>query len=80
MIDFDKEEFLTRLDARLLTMASMLAYHEKFLIAYINPKEKSKTYEQVIDDAVKHFGKQLSNHDKEIKDYFDKLRDNYKNE
>ena len=80
MIDFDKEEFLSRLDIRLLTMASMLAYHEKWLINNYLPNEKAKVYHKDIDKALETFNNYLKDTDKNIQEHFDKFREKYKND
>jgi hypothetical protein len=78
MIDFDKEEFLSRLDIRLQTMASMLAYHEKWLIDTVLPSEKARVYNKDIDKAIKMYFDNLSDFDNKLKKHFEKLKENYK--
>ena len=78
MIDFDKEEFLSRLDIRLQTMASMLAYHEKWLINTVLPSEKARVYDKNADKAIKMYFDNLSDYDNKIKKHFEELREKYK--
>lgn len=84
MIDFDKEEFLSRLDLRINTIANMLGYQEKWIVNMfesLGAKHSQVKYLQDnIDNAVKTFNSHINNHDKEIKEYFDKLREKYKND
>jgi hypothetical protein len=80
MIDFDKEEFLSRLDIRLQTMASMLSYHEKWLVSNYLPNEKAKVYHKDIDKALETFNTYLKDADKKIQGHFEELREKYKNE
>lgn len=80
MIDFDKEEFLARLDLRINTMANMLAYHETYLTKLVVRKEQHTTYTKTIYKSVEYFENCLKEYDKKIQDYFDKLRESYKNE
>lgn len=78
MIDFDKEEFLARLDIRLATMASMLGYHEKWFINEFLPFEKAKIHHKNIDKAIGTFNTYLQDTDKKMQEHFDKLREKYK--
>ena len=80
MTDFDKEEFLIRIDIRLQTMASMLAYHEKWLINTVLPSEKARVYNKDIDKAIKMYFDNLSDYDNKIKKHFEELKENYKND
>jgi hemerythrin len=84
MIDFDKEEFLARLDLRIFTIANMLGYHESWIVSMFeglgSKHSQVKNMRESIDNAVKTFTNHIGNHDKEIKEYFDKLREKYKND
>lgn len=80
MIDFDKEEFLARLDIRLATMAHMLGYHEKWFINEFLPFEKAKIHQKNVDKALETFNTYLQDTDKKMREYFDKLREEYNND
>ena len=84
MIDFDKEEFLSRLDLRICTIANMLCYHEKWIANMFEglgaKHSQVKNLQDNIDNAVKTFTNHIGNHDKEIKEYFEELREKYKND
>lgn len=80
MIDFEKEEFLSRLDVRLQTMASMLSYHEKWLINTVLPSEKARVYNKDIDKAIKMYFDSLSDYDSRIIKHFEELKETYKND
>lgn len=79
MIDFDKEEFLARLDIKLMTLANILAHHEEYLIKLVVSKEKCLTYTKTIYKSVEYFENCLKEYDKKTQEYFDKLREKYKN-
>ena len=55
----------------------------QFIVYVVNEYIKnSKSFEDFNngDNIIKTFNNYIDNHDKEIKEYFDKLRNNYKNE
>ena len=46
MIDFDKEEFLQRLDIRIATISALLCTHEKYLCRDV-PRADGKTIREL---------------------------------
>jgi hypothetical protein len=74
MIDFDKEEFLARLDIRIATITSALAYHEKYLIADL-PRKEFNEAEQAINNMNARFNEYVKEMDEKIREHFDKLKE-----
>ena len=74
MIDFDKEEFLQRLDLRLATISSMLAYHEKFIANIHLKADKYREAEKYINKAQTDFLNYIVNTDKEISEQFMRIK------
>lgn len=74
MIDFDKEEFLARLDIRIATITSALAYHEKYLIANL-PKKDFIEAQKAIDNMNARFNECVKEMDKKIRENFCKLKE-----
>lgn len=74
MIDLEKEEFLGRLDIRIATISSMLAYHEKYLIMDLPRKEYIEA-EKAINNMNTRFNECVKEMDKKIREQFDKLKE-----
>mgnify|MGYP003306035166 CR=1 FL=1 len=70
MIDFDKEEFLQRLDVRLGAISAMLAYHEKFIADIRLKADKYREVEKYINKAQTVFLNYIVNTDKKISEQF----------
>jgi signal recognition particle subunit SEC65 len=79
MIDFEKEEFLARLDIRIATITSALAYHEKYLQMDL-PRKEYKEAERVINNMNKRFNEYVKEMDEKIREHFDKLKEKIANE
>lgn len=75
MIDFEKEEFLQRLDIRLGAMAAMLAYHEKHIVSSlcINASEY-KQAEKHIDKTQQALTEYIAKTDREIRENFERIK------
>ena len=74
MIDFDKEEFLARLDIRIATISSMLAYHEKYLLTDLPGKEYIEA-EKAINNMNTRFNEYVKEMDEKIREHFGKLKE-----
>lgn len=74
MIDFEKEEFLQRLDIRLSAMAAMLAYHEKHVaFTACNNASEFKQAEKRINNAQQNVTEYIAKTDREIRERFERL-------
>lgn len=73
MIDFDKEEFLARLDIRIATISSALAYHEKYLLRDL-PRKEFREAEKVVDKMNLRFNEMIKENDQKIQEHFAKLK------
>lgn len=82
--NFDKEEFLARLDLRIFTIANMLGYHEKWVASMFSglgvKDSQVKSLQDNIDKAIKDFTNHISEHDQKIKDFFKELEEELKGE
>jgi hypothetical protein len=74
MIDFDKEEFLARLDIRIATITSALAYHEKYLLRDL-PRKEFREAEVVIDKTNLRFNEMIKENDRIIREQLEKLKE-----
>ena len=74
MNDFEKEEFLQRLNLRLATISSMLAYHEKFIANIHLKPDRYKEVEKYINKAQTDFLNYIINTDKEISEQFMRIK------
>lgn len=74
MIDIDKEEFLARLDIRIATITSALAYHEKYLLTDL-PKKEFNEAKRAIDNMNTRFNEYVKEMDEKIREHFDKLKE-----
>ena len=75
MIDFEKEEFLRRLDLRLGAISGMLAFHEKHIaMSLCGDRKQLRDAEQYIDKAQQDLIEYIAKTDKEISEYFEKLK------
>ena len=72
MIDFEKEEFLRRLDLRVSAISSMLAYHEKMVANLVVKPSKYREVEECIDKAHRGFMEFIQEHDNKIREFFAK--------
>ena len=74
----DREELLQRLDLRIRTMSELMATHEKYIISLsVSGNEREKAIRQ-IDKSHKDFIEAVAKIDNDTKEYFDKLRKEYK--
>lgn len=69
MIDFDKEEFLARLDIRICAILSALGSHEKYLCTYLPKQDFNKTMSR-IDKANQEILDYISKTDQKIQENF----------
>lgn len=75
MIDFEKEEFLQRLDLRIHIIAGLIESHEKYLVATtVTNRSQSRGNQNEIGQAIKEFLKRFSEMDKQIQEHFDKMK------
>lgn len=74
MIDFDREEFLARLDIRIATITSALAYHEKYLLKDL-PRKEFKEVERAIDNMNTRCNEYVKEMDEKIREHFAKLKE-----
>lgn len=74
MLDFDKEEFLKRLDIRLATLTSALSYHEKIVASTVLKRDQYLAFEHSIDRACADFMKYIEETDKYVRDEFAEIR------
>lgn len=74
MIDFDKEEFLARLDIRIAVISSILAYHEKYLLSDL-PRKDFRKAEQEIDKMNLRFNEMVKENDQKIQEYFTEIKE-----
>lgn len=74
MIDFDKEEFLARLDIRIATITSALALHEKYLLMDL-PRKKFEEAARAIDNMNTRFNEYVKEMDEKICEHFGKLKE-----
>lgn len=74
MIDLEKEEFLRRLDIRLGAISGLLAFHEKHIAMSLCDSRQLRDFERHIDNAQQDFIEYIAKTDKEIREYFEKLK------
>lgn len=74
MSDFEKEEFLARLDIRIATITSALAYHEKYLLTDLPRKEYIEA-EKAINNMNTRFNEYVKEMDEKIREHFGKLKE-----
>ena len=74
MIDFDKEEFLARLDIRICAISAMICEHEKTLCCYNLPREELEKVAKDIDTSNKIAIQWIAKNDKKIQEHFAKLK------
>jgi hypothetical protein len=74
MIDFDREEFLARLDIRIATITSALAYHEKYLLRDL-PRKEFKEAERAINNMNTRFNEYVKEMDEKIREHFGKIKE-----
>ena len=74
MLDFEKEEFLQRLDVRLIAISGMLAYHEKYTASVLCDNRQYREVERNIDKVRQDFHDYIFKTDKEIRDRFDRIK------
>lgn len=74
MIDLEKEEFLQRLDVRLVTIASMLAYHEKYIASTLCDHKHYRDVEKRLDRICQDFHEYVFKTDKEIRENFERIK------
>ena len=74
MLDFDKEEFLQRLDIRLVAMAGMLSYHEMYTASVMCTQKQYRDVEKRIEQTRKDFIDYIFKTDKEIRENFERIK------
>ena len=74
MIDFDREEFLERLDFRISVISCLLSTHEKYLCRDL-PRKSFEEMIKSIDEAHKYLLRHLHDFDDKICDHFRYLRE-----
>ena len=74
MIDFDKEEFLQRLDIRLCAISGMLAYHEKYTVSVLCNNKQYREVERNIDKVRQDFLDYIFKTDREIRERFEQIK------
>ena len=84
MIDFDKEEFLARLDIRITTISALLCTHEKYVCRDV-PRKDYIELQRSIDRLDQELVETMHDLDKKIKNAFAELKEkiakeNFENE
>lgn len=74
MIDLEKEEFLQRLDVRLVAISSMLACHEKYISSALCDPQAYKKSNKIIDDTTERFREYIFDTDKKIQEQFEQIK------
>ena len=74
MIDLDKEEFLQRLDIRLVAISGMLAYHEKYTASVLCNQKQYRDVEKRIEQTSRDFIDYIFKTDKEIRENFERIK------
>ena len=74
MIDLDKEEFLQRLDVRLIAISAMLAYHEKHTASVLCNAKDFRNVSSHIDQTRQDFHDYIAKTDKEIRENFERIK------
>ena len=74
MIDLDKEEFLQRLDIRLVAISGMLAYHEKHTASALCNQKQYRYVEKRIEQTSRDFIDYIFKTDKEIREKFERIK------
>lgn len=79
MLDLDKEEFLKRLDIRLVTLTNALSYHEKILASAVLNHDVYIKMEKNIDKACMDLMNYIVETDQQIHDKFAEIRKEMQN-
>lgn len=74
MIDLEKEEFLQRLDIRLVAISGMLAYHENHIMSILCDRKGAREMRQHIEQVRNEFCEYILKTDKEIQANFERLK------
>lgn len=74
MIDFDKEEFLARLDIRITTISALLCTHEKYMCRDV-PRKDYYEVQWSIDRLNKELVETMHDLDQKTKNAFTELKD-----
>jgi hypothetical protein len=74
MIDFDKAEFLAKLDVRFAAFSSLLEIHEKYIISLCKSKEAFIDATKAVNKHHKELYKFIEDTDKKINDFFEKAK------
>lgn len=75
MIDFDKEEFLQRLDIRLHVIAAMIEWHEKYIVSTtIRDRSRSLDAQREIERMRQELCECISKLDKQVQEHFQSLK------
>lgn len=73
MIDLKKEEFLQRLDIRLIAISGMLAYHEKVMANTLCNHKQYRDVDRQIEQIRQDFHEYIYKTDKEIREKFERI-------
>ena len=75
MVDIQKEEFLQRLDVRLVAMSGMLAYHEKYIASLlISDRDDCRKAHRIIEEMRNEIYDYIVKTDSEIQNAFDRVK------
>lgn len=74
MIDFEKEEFLQRLDVRLVAISGMLSYHEKHIASALCDYKQFRDVAKRIEEARQDFHNYIFETDKQIRENFERIK------
>lgn len=74
MNDFDKNEWLERMDIRLFAIAEMLKQHEKFVVSTLCPPNKSHNAIKAIDEGYQTFFNDISEYDRKICETYEQAK------
>lgn len=74
MIDFDKEEFLARLDIRITTISALLCTHEKYMCRNV-PRKDYNEVQRSIDRLNQELVETMHDLDRKIKNAFAELKE-----
>lgn len=74
MIDFDKAEFLHRLDVRFAAFSALLEMHEKYIISLCESQKVFKDATKAVEKHHRELHKFINETDKKIFDFFEKAK------
>lgn len=74
MIDFDKAEFLNRLDVRFAAFSALLEMHEKYIISLCESRKVFKDATKAVEKHHREIHKFIEETDKKIFDFFENAK------